>query len=145
MSDYSNQAQFDFSNKLAKYTEENGVISEREEAILYAQSVELQLLKAPQTAVFPPLEQFRVSEANGSYIVSGHVDSQNSYGASVRTPFSLTVTKNSGVWSCSNKFVSTSSSIGAQMVGNTILYWILGIIGTAILFAISSCSMSSMF
>lgn len=132
MNDYSNQAQFEFSKRLAQFTEQNGSISERDEAILFAQSVELQLLKAPQTAVFPPLEQFNVVQTGGSYRVSGFVDSQNSYGASIRTPFTVNVNKTSGFWSCSDKFVSTSTQIGTQMLGNTILYWILGIIGTMI-------------
>ncbi len=141
MNDYSNQAQYEFSRKVAEFVEKNGIIGEREEAILFAQSVEMQLLKAPQTAVFPPLEQFNVIGGNGNYKISGFVDSQNSYGASIRTPFSMNVNKNTGMWACSDKFVSTSSQIGAQMVGNTILYWILGIIGTLITYAIISSAM----
>ena len=142
MNNYSNQAQFEFSKRLAQFTEQNGSISERDEAILFAQAVELQLLKAPQTAVFPPLEQFNVAENAGSYKVSGCVDSQNSYGASVRTPFTINVNKSGGSWSCSDKFVSTSTQSGTQMLGNTILYWILGIIGTMITYFIIKSSIN---
>lgn len=141
MSDYSNQAQFEFSKRLAEFIEKNGSISERDEAILFAQAVEMQLLKAPQTAVFPSLEQFNVIENNGSYKVSGFVDSQNSYGASIRTPFTINVNKNGGAWSCSDSFISTTAQVGAQMAGNTILFWILGIIGTIITYFIISSFM----
>jgi len=141
MTDYSNQAQFEFSKRLATYIEQNGSITEREEAILYAQALEMQLLKAPQTAVFPSMEQFNVIENNGSYKVSGFVDSQNSYGATIRTPFTMNVNKNGGSWSCSDKFISSTASIGAQMAGNVILYWILGIIGTIITYYIIMNSM----
>ena len=141
MNDYSNQAQYEFSKRLAEFTDRNGSISEREEAILYAQAVEMQLLKAPQTAVFPSIEQFSVVESNGSYKVSGFVDSQNSYGASIRTPFTINVNKQGGSWSCSDKFISTNASIGAQVAGNTILFWILGIIGTIITYFIISSAM----
>ena len=141
MNDYSNQAQFEFSRRLAQFIEENGTISEKDEAILFAQSIEMQLLKAPQTAIFPSLEQFNVIENEGNYKVSGYVDSQNSYGASIRTPFTINVNKKGGSWSCSDTFVATSTQIGAQMFGNTILYWILGIIGTIITYFIISSSM----
>lgn len=138
MNNYSNQAQYDYSKKLAEFTEKNGNITERDEAILFAQSVELQLLKAPQTAIFPPIEAFSVEKNENGYKVSGYVDSQNSYGASVRTPFTLNVAKNGDSWSCSNKFVSNTTSINNQIIGNTILYWILGIVGTIVTYFIIS-------
>lgn len=143
MNNYSNQAQYEYSKRLAAFTEQNGSVSETAEAVLYAQSVELQMLKAPQTAVFPPLEQFNVvKKSEGSYKVSGFVDSQNSYGASIRTPFTLNVNKQGGSWSCADPVVSASTQIGVQMAGNTILCWVLGIIGTLITFFIISASMN---
>ena len=133
MDNYSDQAQLEFSRRLAQFVEAYGSITERQEAILFAQSVELQLLKAPQTARFPSFENYNVSENDGHYKISGYVDSQNSYGASIRTPFTINAFKTGGSWSCSDKFVSTSSVVGGgQIVGHTILCWILGVIGTII-------------
>ena len=132
MKDYSNQAQYEFSKRLAQFVEVNGSITEKDEAILYAQALELQLLKAPQTAVFPAMEQFNVQYNNGSYKVSGYVDSQNSYGASIRTPFTVNINKNSGSWSCTDKFIST----GANAFSYAIIFWILGILGSIIMYFI---------
>lgn len=112
MDNYSDQAQLEFSRRLAQFVEAYGSITERQEAILFAQSVELQLLKAPQTARFPSFENYNVSENDGHYKISGYVDSQNSYGASIRTPFTINAFKTGGSWSCSDKFVSTSSVVG---------------------------------
>lgn len=138
MNNYSNNAQFEYSRRLNEYVSNYGEASEVVEAVLFAQAVELQLLKAPQTAVFADMQQFNVQGGNGVYTVSGHVDSQNSYGASIRTPFTLHVSKVNGIWSTTDKFVSTSAQINASIFGNTILWWILGIAGSLITYFVIS-------
>ncbi|MFC2099734.1 hypothetical protein ACFLSF_02770 [Candidatus Bipolaricaulota bacterium] len=53
-------------------------------------------LKAPSTARFGTLTA--TESSGGSYRVSGYVDSQNSFGAMVRTYFSCTVEYENGKW-----------------------------------------------
>jgi hypothetical protein len=124
----SARAQYAFNEKLTVAKESAVNIDEIVEAKLFAQAVELQLLKAPATARFCALEEMTITINGDMYIVSGYVDSQNSYGATVRTPFKVTVFKENETWKSADKFISMSASIGAQVVSHTIIYWIIGII-----------------
>ena len=145
MADFSNTsdlAWLQFTKKRFEYSN----LTERDEAALFAQCVELQILKAPASAVFPSFEEMLVNGSNGNYSVSGFVDSQNSYGATIRSNFTYNVQKDStGKWKCTDQFVDTSTQINNQMVGNTILWWILGIIGTLITIAFSYSQMADLF
>ena len=136
-------AQYAFNEKLAQARASAINIDELVEAKLFAQAVELQLLKSPASAKFCSLEEMTVTAlSNGAYIVSGYVDSQNSYGAFIRSPFTITVFNYNGVWKNADQFVDTSAVVQnvvqKQVVSNTIAYWILGIIltivGTAIFY-----------
>lgn len=105
----SAKAKFDYEAKLNEFLATGAEINEETEAKLFAQAVELQMLKAPASAQFCSLEQMTIRQnANGSYTVSGFVDSQNSYGAMVRTPFSLNVYK-ADEWKSVDIFVSSVS------------------------------------
>ena len=122
MADFSNTSEMawlQFEKKKIEYP----VLSERDEAALFAQCVELQVLKAPATAKFPAFDEMVVNGSNGHYSVSGFVDSQNSYGASIRSTYTYNVEKDaSGKWKCTNQFVSTSSQINSEMLGNTVIW-----------------------
>ena len=132
----SEKAQFAYNRKLIALSETATQIDEVIEAKLFAQAVELQLLKSPASATFCELEEMTVAFVDGNYIVSGYVDSQNSYGAMIRSPFKLTVYKQDGIWQAANKFVSTSATIGARVFSKTLLYWIIGIILSAASFVV---------
>lgn len=128
------KAQYAFNQKLAELMATATLIDDTIEAKLFAQAVELQLLKAPATAQFCPLEEMTVTSAGDVYAVSGYVDSQNSYGAMVRTPFKITVFKENGSWKNADKFVDTSVAIQGKVMSNTLAWWILGIVGSIITF-----------
>jgi hypothetical protein len=69
------------------------------EAWVYAQHFVEQLLKAPPTAEFA--SHFDVQgwhEGEGKYRLRGWVDSQNSFGAMIRTHVEVTVQKVEGGW-----------------------------------------------
>ena len=143
MADYSNTsalAEIQFTKRKNEMEASGQILSERDEAALFAQCVELQVLKAPATAAFPPLDEMVVNGSDCNYSASGFVDSQNSYGATIRTNFTYNLQKVDGKWKCTDTFVDTSTQISADlnktMTNNTILWWILGIIGTIITTAI---------
>ena len=149
MADYSTTSEMawlQFVKKKAEYPE----LSERDAAALFAQCVELQVLKAPATAKFPDFDEMVVNGSNGHYSVSGFVDSQNSYGASIRSNYTYNVEKDlTGKWKCTDHFVDTSTQINnqinSQIIGNTIVWWILGIIGTLITIGFTSCQLNGLF
>lgn len=132
----SQKAQYTYNQKIAEHQKSAILIDEICEAKLFAQAVELQLLKTPASAKFCDLEEMTVTPTGGTYIVSGYVDAQNTYGTPVRTPFQITVLKQNGIWKNADRFIDTSTKIAASIASHTILYWILGILGTIITFLI---------
>lgn len=113
------------------------------DAKLFAQTVELQLLKAPATARFCSLEEMRVTESKGIFTVSGYVDAQNSYGALIRTPFTLRVYREGNIWKSADSFQSMQAAVGTKIAANMLLYWIIGLIFAGISFAVIYFMISS--
>lgn len=129
----SQTAQFEYKKRLDSYRDSGKEITELTEAALFAQAVELQTLKAPASAVFCCVEEMSVTNENDVYVVQGYVDSQNSYGAMIRTPFKCNVVKKDGVWKSADYFVSASANIATKVAANTAIYWIFGIVMSLIL------------
>lgn len=77
-----------------------GELSERDEAALYAQCIQLQFMSTTPGLVFPHPSQMLVNIAdNGRYTVYGYVDTPNPYGAMVRINYTHVVTRDlSGRW-----------------------------------------------
>ncbi len=65
-------------------------ISEHEAKIVAERQVE-NLLKSPSTADFSGLRDTKISLITGGYKVVGYVDSQNSFGATIRSNYSVEI------------------------------------------------------
>ena len=57
-----------------------------------------QQLKAPKSADFPWYDKSYVTASGNKYTVSAYVDAENSFGANVRTYFTVTMTRNGDNW-----------------------------------------------
>ena len=99
---------------------------------LYVQDCE-KILKAPGTARFCNKEDLVITKQNGVYTVSGWVDSQNSYGAFVRTRLSIKIVYEDGLLIIKSH---PSKSAAKSFLGNMAARYIIGIIFTLITFAI---------
>ncbi len=91
-------------------------------------------LKAPSTAVFCKEEELIINQVYGIYLASGWVDSQNSYGAMIRTYYNkFKIENKNGVFvPKSNARVIASNKLAGTLAG----YWVYGIIATIITGAI---------
>ena len=129
MNTYSNHIQAEFKRRLSLFTQQGKNISEREEAILFAQAVEIQFLKTPDTAVFSSPEQFKVSKNKKTYKVSGYVYSENSTGIFVKTRFKVNINKKDGLWHCTDSCIASNTKTAKTLLKHAILYFIISIVG----------------
>ncbi len=91
-------------------------------------------LKAPSTAVFCKEEELTITEEYGMYLVTGWVDSQNSYGAMVRTYYNKFKIENENGFFVARSNARTIAS--NKLAGTLAGYWIYGIISTIVTGAI---------
>lgn len=75
---------------------------DRKDAWFECKVAVLGLLKSPGSAEFPWYEPTFVAGASPSYLVNAYVDAQNSFGATVRTPFDCAITKTGSGWRVDN-------------------------------------------
>jgi hypothetical protein len=69
-------------------------------AYVYAEEAVKKKLKSPSTAIFPYFDTSSLSKSSdGSYTISSYVDSQNSFGATVRSQWNCKMKPVSGGWS----------------------------------------------
>ena len=70
----------------------------KSDAYAVAQHYVEEKLKAPKTADFPWYDESYVTVSGNQYTVSAYVDAENSFGANVRTYFTVTMTRNGDNW-----------------------------------------------
>ena len=88
-------------------------------------------LKSPASAIFCNMEELTITDNYGVYVVNGWVDSQNSYGAMIRTNVTLKMMIENGVLvSKTNLAISASGKVAKNLVA----YYIIGAILTLISF-----------
>ncbi len=74
------------------------------ETHITAQSYVKKILKAPSTADFPLLDYSHFDLGNNKHKIVSYVDSQNSFGAQVRSNYSVTLSYNGGEWADINNW-----------------------------------------
>lgn len=101
------------------------------------------VLKAPTTAIFCKENELIIKENKGIYYVSGWVDSQNSYGAMIRTNIrNFKIKNDNGVFVVkSNAGIMASNSLFGKLAGNYIVALIFTIISFFVFFFIISSMM----
>lgn len=88
-------------------------------------------LKSPASAVFCNIDELSITDNYGVYAVNGWVDSQNSYGAMIRTNVKLNmIMENGQLVSKTNLAISASGKVAKNLVA----YYIIGAILTLISF-----------
>ncbi len=143
-----------FERKQKEMEEKGVILSQENKLALFASCIHLQTLTSPDTAKLPPLEDSYITkQLDGSYKVSGYLDSQNSYGTYIRSQYTYTIRILNGKFYCSDVFVDSAQQEVEKKLNtynnifnsHTILWWVLGIISTIITITVSTCQMSSLF
>ncbi len=81
-----------YRNNKVEHTLSEYTITENEKIDLVYKSKETinSILKSPSTAKYPLSDEWKVGKENGNTIVQGYVDSQNDFGATIRSTFQIT-------------------------------------------------------
>ena len=80
-----------------------------------AQGYVEKFLKSPSTAKFPPRANY-TDLGNNQHKVESYVDSQNGFGAQIRSGYTVTMTYKGGEWSNINNWVIDEIIIGGEKV-----------------------------
>lgn len=75
-----------------------------------------QVLKSPSTAEFPTLEFNYADLGNNTYQIISYVDSQNSFGAMIRSNWSVILTYNGGDWSNQSNWTLNELTFDGEVV-----------------------------
>lgn len=127
MATTSQQVYISHNKRIQELQQTGENLTDMIEAKLFAISFQESLLRAPASAQFPPIDEIFCTLENNIYTVTGYVDSQNAYGAMVRTPFSYKVTKINGLWQSFAAKPLTVKTVGFAFVGSAIILDIIAI------------------
>ena len=98
-------AQFDCSGENDKPKVYGDNTADRLEAYIYTEDFVKKRLKSPSSAIFPDAKARDESVlylGDGKYKIKSYVDSQNSFGAMLRTKFSCEITFADGMVTCNS-------------------------------------------
>ncbi len=84
-----------FANNSSKTSSKNSSTDYKLEAYIMSQEFIEKELKAPATAEFPSYHKISVVQTDNRYKVKAYVDSENSFGAKIRTNYYITLERNS--------------------------------------------------
>lgn len=100
---------------------------------LYCDEVK-KALKAPRTAVFCDIDEIQIIENYGIYVVNGWVDSQNTYGAMIRTNIKIEVANENGrLVSKTNLHISAQGKVIRQLAYYHIIAFFIVLILTTMI------------
>ncbi len=85
------------NHKENSYHKSNQELDEKNEYNIDAQERIKSLLKSPSTAKFPSINDWKFGKDNGIVIVQAYVDSENSFGAKLRSEFQIKYDSNKNV------------------------------------------------
>lgn len=86
------------------------------EAYVIARNYVKLALKSPATADFPLFDETSINLGDGRFRSSSYVDSQNSFGATVRSNWTAVVKYNSGEWADSTSWTLEELTIDGQQI-----------------------------
>jgi len=118
---YNKRAQTEYAKKSKAFFEEFGAPTIEQEAILYAQAYQTQIIKNPSSAKFPSIDEFNVTVNDGVYTVTGYLDATNSYGAQMRGDIKLNLVNKDGKWVCTDKHTSLQNIYFYIIIGSILL------------------------
>lgn len=115
MNNYSAPRNVTTTNKPEETKKEQPKITESK-AYMISKSFIRPELKSPSSADFPLLDFRANSLGNNMWDVAGYVDSKNSFGAKVRTDYSVIMTFNDGDWSKSENWTLNQLILNDEIV-----------------------------
>jgi hypothetical protein len=90
---YNNYIENKYSSPNSSIKKEKGSYFSNDKAAYAAQKYVEKQLKSPSTAKFPSLNKSKVKKSNNVYEISSYVDSQNGFGAIIRSNYIVKIRK----------------------------------------------------
>ncbi|REH54540.1 hypothetical protein C7448_10260 [Tenacibaculum gallaicum] len=90
---YNNHIENKYPTSKSSHKKETSTYFSNEKAAYAAQKFVERQLKSPSTAKFPSLNKSKVEKSNNEYKISSYVDSQNGFGAMIRSNYTVKLRK----------------------------------------------------